>query len=551
MATVQATSRIPPTLDKLPSEIIFKVLETILRNWTRCPNLDGIEEEDHLELGYDRPWLSHPQIFIDFEERVDKWEYDRFVAWSAALALASTCRRLYDVVTPEIYRLDVKYSRASALLISARQGNASAVRWSLANGAPVDQADYTLYYHDERNEYYPGRPGTRAYYARAMPRRNRITALHWATIFGHEDIVDILLAHGADPTCREARGALIAAFGPALSSYCLSRATTHRMEYYTSHYEPAYGSSVFPSLFRTKPGVNPLYYATLMSVQPWAVALQGRLHPSRPPPPELDVYAVRLARLRIAKKLIQAGSSLVTDGAMCVGEKMANRGQGAILCVLHQAAAECNADLLDFLLSPDGGRGLNPNLRDYAGFVPLHYLFYLHPEFVDDSRYGSSSNGGEPLDAHLRDAERTLDVLVRHGADVNRAMPTLITALGRCLAEVHAGGGECGGAREAVRYDAYLGLDSEPRPFLREVSLRHRVHFAGAVALLRRGAALMPVDMGEFAKLTRCGAFVHAFQTEKGLPPAVFARLPERLRGVAEAHVRRAFFGRDDCRLAG
>ncbi|KAK8087659.1 hypothetical protein PG997_002620 [Apiospora hydei] len=559
-----------PRLEMLPVEIIFQILGMILRNRTKCPDLNGIKRENHLKLGYGRPWFSRPRSHADVSREFGAWEYDRFAAWPVALALASTCRRLYNVVTPEIYKLDVKYSRASALFISARKGSAAAVRWSLENGARVNQVDYTVYHHDGLDECDKDRRPGRSCYAWAVPLRSRITPLHWAAIFGHEDIVDILLAHGADPTCREARGGLALDHGPKLSKCCVSRAMTHRLDAYTAHYGPAYGSSSSSSSssssFPVDPGVNPLYYATLMSVQPWAAALKGRLYPSHMPVPQLDAAAVRRSRLGIAKKLIRAGSSLTTDGAMVPMERIIYQGQGAVLHVLHQAAAEGNADLLEFLLSSrsssnadggDGGLELDPNLPDYAGFAPLHYLFHPHPDLVDDGPEAPTDT-----DAHLRDAERALNVLVRHGADLDRAMPPPITttttapppqptttALSRCLARLPADNDLArarfvgGAAAAAAAEGGPGGMSHLVRKRVWNMELRHRVHFAGAVALLRRGAALMEGDLEGFSKLMRYEGFLRAFQEEGegGLPAAVFARLSEERRGVVEGEVGRAF----------
>ncbi|KAK7941532.1 uncharacterized protein PG986_013919 [Apiospora aurea] len=384
----------------------------ILSNRTKCPDLDGVKRENHLKLGYGRPWFSRPRSHADVSREFASWEYDRFAAWPVALALASTCRRLYNVVTPEVYKLDVKYSRASALFISARKGSAAAVRWSLENGARVNQVDYTVYHHDgpaSRRSIGPPSSGTRTLWTYC-----------WHMV--------------PPPTCREARGGLALDHGPKLSKCCVSRAMTHRLDAYTAHYGPAYrsspSSSSSPSSFPVDPGVNPLYYAILMSVQPWAAALNGRLYPSHMPVPQLDAAAVRRWRLGIAKKLIRAGSSLTTDGAMIPLERIIYQGQGAVLHVLHQAAAECNADLLEFLLSnPNDGGGLqlDPNLPDYAGFAPLHYLFHPHPDLADD-RPGAPTDADADADAHMRDAERALDVLVRHGADLDRAIPPPITA---------------------------------------------------------------------------------------------------------------------------
>ncbi|KAK7941531.1 uncharacterized protein PG986_013918 [Apiospora aurea] len=80
------------------------------------------------------------------------------------------------------------------------------------------------------------------------------------------------------------------------------------------------------------------------------------------------------------------------------------------------------------------------------------------------------------------------------------------------------------------------------RKRLRDMELRQRVHFAGAVALLRRGAALGEDDLEGFSRLMRCEGTLRAFREEgeRGLPAAVFARLSEERRRAVESEMGRA-----------
>ncbi|KAK7923677.1 hypothetical protein PG985_007748 [Apiospora marii] len=295
----------PPRLDTLPPEIIFEIVNCILRNRTKCPDFyDLFEEEEHLELGYDQPWSSHVRKERDIKANRGSWTWDRFAAWPWALALASTCRRLYHTATPEIYRLDVKYSHASALLISARKGNASAVLWSLANGAAVDQTDFTLY----RDSNAADPRGSQ--YIRTNPRHYHHTALHWATIFGHEEIVDILLTHGADPNRRESTRILNMGQGYPVEKFSRCRALAFRMDYGFTHDSSDY----LRATEDTAPGVNALFYATSVTVQEWAPVLSGPLDRRRKQIGIRVLGDVRRSRLRIAKKLIDAGSSSPRSG---------------------------------------------------------------------------------------------------------------------------------------------------------------------------------------------------------------------------------------------
>lgn len=572
------TSPASPKLDTLPPEIIFEIVHCILRHRTRCPDLNGHEEEEHLELGYDHPWSSHVREQLDIFEKRGSWQWDRFAAWPWAFAFASTCRRLYHTATPEIYRLDVKYSHASALLISARTGNAAAVRWSLANGAAVDQTDFTLY-----------RDSTKAAswcfsYVRARARHYRHTALHWATIFGHEDIVDILLANGADPNRRESTRTLRIGRGFPLDKFDTCRALTYRMVCDSAD-EP---SDYMRAPCDAAPGVNALFYATSVAVQDWAPALMDPrvrgLYPKVAEEALLDREAVCRSRLRIARKLIDAGSSLVTFGRPIRDAYWPHRWQTPHLHVLHQAAAEANTALLEFLL---GDLKLDPNLLDAAGFTPLHYLFQPFPDLSvrrdGPGFFHRRYHWDGVTDSYMLAAERTLEILLAHGADIHHRRRTPppsssssgppgggavaspdaeMTALGRCLAQAWPGsrspelvhrpffdddtaalpGGEGdddgGGGGE--------GLPPTGSRYWGTLRQRDKVFLGGALALLRHGASLRPGgrDVRRFVRLVvraRSDPLSSAFGRGRGLPETACALLGpvERARVQFEIDMRR------------
>lgn len=362
-------------LQDLPVELILDILDCLIQS---TPGLN-----DH-EAGHDKSWDSDWQKWerrLCFSPPVysnGRWKFSRFYGWHQGLKLASISKSFYRAITPHIYKLDVQYNHASALLISARKGSLRAVSWSImAGGAPVNQKDHTLF--REAQSW-----GKSIEYNKFSALKCRtvvtdFTALHWATIFGHEDIVSFLLEQreididirvsDSYITTREHIVSYQFPFDTLFLSmfallYGIPVIQHGRINTFTSMRSslgrPAH-IPVLNQIFEPRSdadgraigGANALYFALDDRVEMWTRAFR-EAQPgdwSRPrggPDHAVATTRVLAARNNIAKMLLRAGSLLYTDrykdsAAACPG-----------LHALHQALAANNLVMADFLVKDWG-----------------------------------------------------------------------------------------------------------------------------------------------------------------------------------------------------
>ncbi|KAI3551366.1 hypothetical protein CSPX01_01283 [Colletotrichum filicis] len=297
----------------------------------------------------------------------------RFDVWRDVANLAASCRALYELITPVLYRRDAEQNHSSALLISAKRGNVRALKLALENGANADADDHTMplqwtnecFRYCEHCEY-------QVWWRE--PRRLDMSALHWAALCGREDVLEILLNHkaGVGPNKR-------AVVQPGLD------AGNYGSLPYVEDYCDEYNAS-FPCLaLQTTMGYNPVS-------SHGANALYFLLGTGRMRAHEKTVDMARL--------LVDAGSSLTTHEA-------------AELHALHQAAAYDNAELVQFLLCE---RKVDPNITDAAGNTPLHHHV--------DSRFR--------VEGGAKDT-KTLSLLLKYGADPNLRNVDGLSPLDICL----------------------------------------------------------------------------------------------------------------------
>lgn len=321
----------------------------------------AVQPEDKLQIGlqYLPADIILNIVHLLFEDRKPRHPLGHgFGIWSTLLNFAFTSREIYSIATPEVYKLDARFARSSALLISARTGSLRAVRWSVVEGgASVNQEDHTAFF--ERHDGLRHTRGT----------TSGFTALHWATIFGHEDIVRFLLEQDGVDVDARAKGVSVDV-GDRNNYRSHRRVDFHeksiaktlmdnnRSGYYSWPLGPAKNL-----------GVNTLYFALDQRVQYWAMAcpkhptgfipaLRGADAPER----RVDTSKVLTARKNIAKMLIQAGSSMRTH---------AFSYEPLGMHALHQAVSADNLDLVEFLVKRIG---IDPQLTDPAGRDPGCYV---------------------------------------------------------------------------------------------------------------------------------------------------------------------------------
>ncbi|KAK1843182.1 ankyrin repeat protein [Colletotrichum chrysophilum] len=153
---------------ELPVEIILHVVDFIFYS-----------DLESLRKGYNEPEQCERGWYPDF---------DRFSIWGRAIRLAKTCRALNSIVTPAIYRADIKWNRGSSLLLGAKTGCASTIQKALEAGAEIDMWDFTELYDDfEELEYNMSSADVTR-----EPVEIEMTALHWAAYHRHVDAISVL-----------------------------------------------------------------------------------------------------------------------------------------------------------------------------------------------------------------------------------------------------------------------------------------------------------------------------------------------------------------------
>lgn len=346
---------------RLPSEIILCIVDALF-------DLQSKE----ISLGYEKYWESSCLPY-ETDKICPFCMLPRFEVWRDVANLAATCRALYELITPVLYRQDAERNHSSALLIAAKTGNLRTLKLALDNGANADEDDHTMplqwtnecFRYCEHCEY-------QVWWRE--PRKLDMSALHWAAICGREDVITLLLHHkaGVNPNKRvEVQPGLDA------GNYGSLR--------YVEDFCDEYNAS-FPCVaLQTTMGYNPVS-------SNGANTLYFLLGTSRLRAPK---YTLQMARL-----LIKAGTSLLTHEA-------------ARLHALHQAAAYDNAEVVEFLLRE---MKVDPNIADTAGNTPLHHHI--------DSRFR--------VEGGAKDT-KTLKLLLDYGANPNTRNIDRLSPLDLCL----------------------------------------------------------------------------------------------------------------------
>ncbi|KAI8153545.1 hypothetical protein K4K49_007125 [Colletotrichum sp. SAR 10_70] len=394
-----ATSR--AHLLELPVEIILQIVDAIFNS-----NIKSLRK------GYNEP------------EECDYYRYPeglaRFSVWRTVIKLAKTCKALNSIVTPALYRADIKWNRGSSLLLAAKTGSTSAIRKALKAGAEIDMWDFTELY--DNFEYIHDRTTYSHYDARREPLDIEMTALHWAAYHRHVDAISVLLEHGADVNAMGNLGPYV---HPQFGGDMLRLACTPYLVVVSRikmHFSGQDCRDWLDPVMRgmgDDEGANVMYYA-LLEEEYKPAELSGQ-------PEYTQEQRIRRDESKIAaiQTLLRAGTSMTTHSI-------------TLLHALHQACGNWDEEMVEFLLE----NGADVHVRDILGNTPLHYVAMC--------RYR------EPP----RDIVR---VLLRHGADINA-----VNKLGRTPVQVCF---ECPSrvnwrnAEETNFASLVALLDSEPQLF--------------------------------------------------------------------------------------
>ncbi|KAM5342823.1 hypothetical protein ACJ41O_013789 [Fusarium nematophilum] len=395
-------------------------------------------------------------LFLDFVEDCRPWDFDygeydwspwhlsphHSEVWKDIAHLARTCRRLYNVVTPSLYWLDVHYNCASSLLISAKKNFPSAVLKALEAGADIDAVDMTqqpLPLTNPRCTWWSLIEDERWHHEPVG-----LAALHWACRLGHEEVVKLLVERGAtlNNLVQTADGGKVASVG---NFRCGSILYLFGLINNGCVREHEVNVGIFLQC-----SANALYFALL----------ESHTEPER---------ATGAARTAIAKQLVQAGSPLITH-------------TGVGLHAIHQACADWNIEMVRWLLDE---AGVDVNTTDSMDNTPLHHvgLCYNFPATSDPGpvirlllqrganinarnvagrsalslslhfmRVGYWNDGGEN-DEHSKETYRVAIALIKAGARLPKGISKKYKERPEAEREQF---------RQAVEESRALGLPEEP-----------------------------------------------------------------------------------------
>ncbi|KAI8187601.1 hypothetical protein K4K51_008604 [Colletotrichum sp. SAR 10_75] len=125
------------TLLDLPVSIIYLIVDELFKN--DIYKYYGCTSE---HSGYD----IREEIFTGQDET-----YRAFDHWKDLSRMAASCKPFHQIITPVLYRLDVRFNYSSALLLSAKKGNLGGILKSIDLGhADLNMEDHTDFVEDER-----------------------------------------------------------------------------------------------------------------------------------------------------------------------------------------------------------------------------------------------------------------------------------------------------------------------------------------------------------------------------------------------------------------
>lgn len=340
--------------------------------------------------------------------------YSNFGRERDVIYLAATCKRLHKIISPAVFKHDIRQNFSSALILSAKRGLPNAALQALEAGADVNAPDRTGFDFDQELSVFSCDSCDSCEFdddmedSERLPVSSSLTALHWATFFGNEDMMRLLIGRGANTNARADVGfrSYLAPMngvdgeeGYGIDEWeegGLSFSHSQKAMFcHTSweHSERQSGAqySQYSSCLSTEylGGANALFFALkalhdCSEVQRWRTSTVY-LH--------VEQFAGRAPdgwRLSMAKLLIEHGSSLIT------------RENGQVHA-LHQASAYGQNDIVKFLIDE---LGTDPNIKDNDSNTALHYV-----------AIGAGRQLEKEGDMQIRDLWMTTQLLLDRGAD--------------------------------------------------------------------------------------------------------------------------------------
>ncbi|KXH60620.1 hypothetical protein CNYM01_00097 [Colletotrichum nymphaeae SA-01] len=306
----------PVTLATLPEKIILHIVDSVFERY-----------DADLRAGYNEEEVVYEPHF-----EVTEVKFHRFDVWRDIAHLASTCKRLNEIITPILYTEDIEENDSSCLLLSAKKRNLPGIQQSLLYGADVNTEDCTEFQLEDGDYHCVTR----------VPVIVGLTSLHWSAYCRHSAALQLLLDHGADVNLETS---IATSWGDR--KFVTRPLANFFWNFDEESFDIPLGTRY---LLRSEveAGANALYFA-LMEVKDSPCS--DNRHE---------------ARVAATKLLIEAGASLTTH-------------RGIDLHALHQACSNWDLETARILLE---SKLVKHDVRDALGNTPLHYLVMENPSSV-------------------------------------------------------------------------------------------------------------------------------------------------------------------------
>ncbi|KAF5626584.1 hypothetical protein F52700_8646 [Fusarium sp. NRRL 52700] len=340
---ISGVFRRPITFSNFPPEILKSIVDKIL-------DKNSLHREQTWEWDYwSKPEPEHNtlQVYID------------------ALNLAATCKDMRRSVTKQIYTRDARDNQSATLILSAKRGEIAGVLQALDGGANI-RSDYAT----ETVTYYTTGPNAvKTGHRVPLNLDNQVNSIFWAAFNRHNDIVSLLLNHGANINHRVRIDAREWLTRPRLPTDQQDQDCA-----IIDHY---------PFTFANRAVAYHAFLGLRCLGSPQAIDNQCRFMKLEQGANPL-CFAVEGGNIEIAEYLIEAGAGLTTH-------------TGTGLNALHQAVSNGDVSMAKLLLM----EGIDPNSTDPFGKTQIHFV-----------------NCSE--DNMVHPAVKMIKTLVEHGADINR-----------------------------------------------------------------------------------------------------------------------------------
>ncbi|KAK2767358.1 hypothetical protein CKAH01_15252 [Colletotrichum kahawae] len=394
-------------MEGLPPEIILIIVDILGGDYETT---NAYDEKKTIDASY-KDIRFHPEK----EENKLINLFDKpFRGIADALHLASTCKYLYETISPATFKHDIKHHYGSSLLLSAKKDNIIGVKKTILHGADVMTYDQTNFDHCREPPF---------------TRRGRIsvvrkptflcmTSLIWACFHGNAELAKFLLESGHTQTALGGFGCTryvnVGGSGKSLNLGLLVKLHPSRAmlchtqkEYEDMRADDRLGQR-WDAEGLTDVGASPLFFALKSCPDELRSQWQSTRWCNNQPVVESDVNGRRLA---VARVLIEGGASLIT------------RERGKIHAI-HQASAARDTDVVIYLLNE---LGVDPNVTCENGNTALHFMaMNLHHK---------RPSGQVRIDFPPGREQSVIDMLISKGADLSLQNTTGWTAewMGLCF----------------------------------------------------------------------------------------------------------------------